>query len=162
MIQSPKVISTVQAFHEDWLGLSALDNMYKEADTYPEYNIDLAEAFRTETQLFITEVFWMQNPTWEQLLSAPEGWINSELSELYDMDPIDSGWHRVAHDENIRPGVPPKEPSLAAQANAASSSPVKRGAFILRQLLCQDLEPPRMSTWISHQQVSKTRQSEID
>ena len=76
MIQSQKVISTVQAYHEDWLGLSALDNMYKEADTYPEYNIDLAEAFRTETQLFITEVFWMQNPTWEQLLSAPEGWIN--------------------------------------------------------------------------------------
>ena len=35
------------------------------------------------------------------------------------MDPIDSGWHRVAHDENIRPGILTKGAFLAAQANAA-------------------------------------------
>ena len=146
LVQDTRFLETLTGFHEDWLNLYQLDGAHRDETLYPTFSEDLIEAMRTETDLFITEVLWSGQVNYEDLFFSDMTWVNSELSVIYDIPDPGPGWHRVQLDES-RPGILTRSAFLSAHAYTGSSAPIKRGHFVLSEMLCQELSvPPDVNT----------------
>jgi hypothetical protein len=141
LLGDPRTSRAVVAFHEDWLRLGRLDGMVRDATAYPEFESAWIDDLRTETRLFTTEVLWSGDARFATLMSSRTTWVNPTVAALYGIDAPGAGWSRVTLDAQ-RPGVLTRAAFLSAHAYSASSSPVRRGAWVLEQLLCEELSPP--------------------
>jgi hypothetical protein len=141
LLGSPDVIEVIARFHRDWLHLDGLDRIAKDPERYPDWNAELVEALRTEVDLFTTEVVWSGDARFETLMTDTRSWVTPELAALYGVAAPGPGFRRVDLGPE-RPGVLTRSAFLAAHAYSATSSPVRRGAFVLEQLLCESLSPP--------------------
>lgn len=143
LVAGPQAVRAVAAFHEDWLDVHRLDGAQRFVELYPEYSVATYESIRTELDLFVSEVVWGGEATFASLLLDEHSWIDEELARIYGVAAPEDGWERVAFDPAERPGVLTRAAFLASHANAASSSPVARGAFVLQEMLCEELVPPQ-------------------
>lgn len=148
LAQDPRFLKTLTAFHEDWLNLYQLDGADRDETMYPQFSENLVEAMRIETDLFVTEVLWSGEVKYEDLFFSDMTWVNSDLAQLYNLPDPGPGWHRIQLDET-RPGILTRSAFLAAHAYTGSSAPIKRGHFILKEMLCEELSvPPDVNTVI--------------
>ena len=141
LLNSPAVIEVIARFHREWLHLDGLDRIVKDPERYPAWNAELVEALRTEVDLFTTEVVWSGDARFETLMTDTHTWLTPELAEIYGVEAPGPGFRRVDLGPQ-RPGVLTRAAFLAAHAYSATSSPVRRGAYVLEQLLCESLSPP--------------------
>lgn len=142
LVATPEAADVVAAFHQDWLDLYLLDGLLKDEALYPEWGDDLVLDLRTELDLFTTEVVWYGDGRLDTLLYSETSWINTELAAIYGVPDPGEGWHRVQLDPETRPGALTRGAFLAGHAYAATSSPVRRGAWMVEEMLCEDLVPP--------------------
>jgi hypothetical protein len=142
LVGSARTVPVVVRFHEDWLHLYRLATVPKDPALYPLWDADLEQGMRDEQALFVGEVVWMGGGRLDDLLTDPAGWVDPTLAGLFGLPAGGAGWRRVEHDGAQRGGVLTRPAFLAAHSYAASSSPVRRGAWVLEELLCQDLSPP--------------------
>ena len=142
LVSHPRSTGVVAGFHQDWLHLDQLDDMLKDTARYPGWTDALVADMHTETDLFTTEVVWMGDATFDALMFSNATWVTPELATIYGVDVDGSGWQRVALDGDVRPGVLGRVGFLSAHSYAAASAPVRRGAWVLEELLCEQLQPP--------------------
>ena len=142
LVASPRATGVVARFHQDWLHLHPLRDQLKDTEAWPMFNDTLVEAMFTETDLYTTEVVWMGDATFDRLLFDTTSWVTPELADIYGVSTEVSDWSRVALPEETRPGVLSRTAFLTAHSYAAASAPVRRGAWVLENLLCEDLVPP--------------------
>ena len=142
LVADPRATAVVARFHQDWLHLHPLRDQLKDTEAFPGFDDDLVEDMFTETDLFTTEVVWMGDATFDQLMFDTTTWVTPELADLYGVAGEPDGWSRVALPEAERPGVLSRSAFLTAHAYAAASSPVRRGTWVIENLLCEDLVPP--------------------
>ncbi len=140
-LDAPGVSEMVARFHRDWLHLDQLDRVAKDPVRFPTWASDLMERARTETDLFTTEVVWNGDARFRTLLQDTHAWVDPELAAIYGVPTNGPGFQRVDLGPG-RPGVLTRSAFMAAHAYAATSSPVRRGAFVLKQMLCESLSPP--------------------
>ena len=141
LAQDPRFLDTLHAFHEDWLNLYQLQDAAREAEMYPSFSEDLLASMRTETELFLGEVIWGGAASFADLLTSQTTWVDSRLAALYEIDDPGPGWHRVSLSAE-RPGILTRSAFLTAHAYTGSSAPIKRGSFVLKELLCEELSVP--------------------
>ncbi len=142
LVASPRATGMVARFHQDWLHLHPLRDQTKDPTRYPDFDAALVDDMFAETDLFTTEVVWMGAATWDQLMFDTTAWVTPELGDIYGVATDGPGWSRVALPTETRPGVLSRTAFLTAHSYAASSAPVRRGAWVLENLLCEDLVPP--------------------
>lgn len=144
MVDDPRAVDTVLQFHRDWLQLWRLAEAVKDAERYPEFSEALVADMQTELDLFVSEVVWAADGSVASLLWSPVSWTTPALEDLYGVSPerAGDGWVRTTLDASTRPGVLSRAGWLTGFAYTASSSPVKRGVFVLEELLCETLEAP--------------------
>jgi hypothetical protein len=143
LVSDPRVVRAVISFHQDWLNTWRLDNASRDATLYPTFDDETIDAMRTELDLFVSEVVWSGDARFETLLFSEWTWVNAELAAIYGLPDPGEGWSRAQLDPSLRPGALTRLAFLTGHGYAASSSPVKRGAFVLEELLCQELAPPQ-------------------
>jgi len=141
LAKDPRALEMMASFHADWLNLFQLDTTQRDPEKYPQFDEDLLAAMRKETSLFVNEVVWSGQATWEDLMYSRATWVNSDLAAVYGLEDPGPGWHRVLLDEN-RPGILTRSAFLTAHGYTGSSAPVKRGYFIISELLCEELSVP--------------------
>jgi hypothetical protein len=141
LLDRPGVSEVVARFHRDWLHLGLLDQVAKDPARHPDWNQSLVEQARTEVDLFTTEVFWQGDARFSTLLRDTRSWLTPALGAVYGIPVAGPGYSRVDLGPD-RPGVLTRVAFLAAHAYASTSSPVRRGAFVLKQMLCESLSPP--------------------
>ena len=141
MIQDPRALDTIVAFHEDWLDLYLLEQVDRNTTLYPLYYEGLLSAMKTETRLFLSEIFWYGTANWDDLFFEQSSHLNQELAVLYGIEDVWSDWTRVNVPEN-RAGLFQKSAFLTAHSYFAASSPVKRGHFVLSEMLCMQSPIP--------------------
>lgn len=144
LLDDPRILDTVAGFHEDWMKLYQLDTISKDSERYPAYGPEMRQSMRDEMRLFTTQTVWTEGPTFKTLLYSPITWTDPALDGLYGTTSArqGSGWERRELSGDQRPGFLSRAAFLTAHAYAASSSPVRRGAFVLKQLRCEELSPP--------------------
>ena len=141
LVQAPAATRALLAFHEDWLHLSRLDGATRDPARYPGFSEEVFASARTETALFLTEVVWGGDARFSTLLQSRSSWQDATLAAVHGTADPGPGWHRLTLDA-ARPGVLTRTAFLAAHAYSGSSAPVRRGAWVLEELLCAELNPP--------------------
>lgn len=141
MIKDNKSASFLQNFSEQWLTLRKLDLVSPDPSLFPAFDAELRESMIRESVLFFTAIA-REDRSILQLLDANFTFVNEPLAKLYGIEGITGdAFVRVKAPAN-RGGVLTMASLLALNSNATRTSPVKRGKFILEEILNAPPPPP--------------------
>ncbi|MBH25603.1 MAG: hypothetical protein CMH57_14360 [Myxococcales bacterium] len=141
MLADPRSRALVENFAGQWLYTRAMEDVQPDYNVFPEFDDELREAMRLETELFFEEFLYTDRSV-EEMLTARFSYINDRLARHYGMDarPGD-GFERVEL-TGPRHGLLGQGSVLTVTSYPTRTSPVKRGKWILTQLLCTEPEAP--------------------
>ncbi len=143
MLSDPKAQALVDNFAGQWLRIRSLDDHVPDYASFPEWDGALRDAMGQEAKLFFGE-FLRGNASMDELLLTDFAFLNDRLAEHYGL-PFDLGTQleRVDLDANDpRFGLLTLGSLLTVTSTPIRTSPVKRGVWILEQLLCSEPPPP--------------------
>ena len=165
LIATDAAKETVRDFHHQWLVMDNYANkLAKDAAKYPTVTPDLAPVLAQETEKFIAEVTFTQGKGWKSLLTAPFTFVNSTTAPLYGVSgSFGSTLTRVDLDPAKRAGLFTQLGFLATHAYSNQSSPIHRGAFIQRNVLCTRIpDPPPMVPELPPLMATQTTRQQVD
>jgi hypothetical protein len=145
LLENPNARDTFRSFHEQWVEVTALATLEKNADTYPEFGADLRTALQDEFRAFVDYVMLEGDARLETLLTADFTFASAPLYDLYGLDAPDGATAdtltRVTLPAGQRAGLFTLASVMAVHSHPDQTSPVIRGYIISDKLLC-DLPPP--------------------
>jgi len=124
----------------EWLEVDTLMRTAKDPAQFPTYDTTKHHML-AETRAFVDEVMVYAGGSFETLLAGGFTAIDPTMAEYYGLTAQSVG-PRVSLKNQGRIGVLQHASFLAAHAHPDSSSPVKRGDFVLRKVLCVVLPRP--------------------
>jgi hypothetical protein len=144
LMSDAKFVRAIDSFHAQWLGIQDSGAVTKDPVVFPDFTPELAAAAITETREFIRHLFQDGDGKLQTLLSAPFSYVNPGLAKLYGVayPGTGTGFVRVDLPAGQRAGVLTQPSVLAAHAHANQTSPVRRGIFVLTNILCNHIPPP--------------------
>ena len=130
-------------FAEQWLYLRNLESMTPDLRLFPDFDDNLRQAFRQETELHF-ETMWREDRSVLDLIKADYTFLNERLAKHYGIPNVyGSRFRRVALDKNSERGGLLRQGSiLTVTSYATRTSPVIRGHWILGNLLGTPPPPP--------------------
>lgn len=142
LLQTPASRDFVRNFAGQWLQLRNLDRIAIDTERFPEWNIELREAMKLESFLLFEAVLREDHDV-RALLDADFTFLNQELAEHYGIKEVQGPEHRrVTLASGQRAGLLGHASVLTVTSNPARTSPVKRGKWILENLLGAAPPPP--------------------
>lgn len=144
LLGSPRARDTLGTFAVEWLGAESVGDVEKNAALFPDDSPALRASMREETKRFFTHVVFDGSHRTNELFTASYTFVDGRLAKLYGMQaPEDpSAFERREYPDRARAGVMGHASVLATTAHSDQTSPIRRGLFVRRNLLCQDLPPP--------------------
>jgi hypothetical protein len=142
MLADERAVSLTQNFAAQWLQLRDLRNVVPDPDLFPEFDENLREAFRQETELFVRSQM-RDDRSIAELLSADYTFLNERLARHYRIrDVYGSRFRRVAVPPVERGGLLGHGSLLTITSYPNRTSPVLRGKWLLENVLGVPPPPP--------------------
>ncbi|HET9272215.1 MAG TPA: DUF1592 domain-containing protein, partial [Vicinamibacterales bacterium] len=142
MVSDPKASALVSNFAGQWLQLRNLQRVAPDPMKYPDFDDDLRQAFRRETELLVESIV-REDRSLLDLLRADYTYVNERLARHYGIAGISgSQFRRVPVVDDARRGLLGHGSILAVTSHPNRTSPVKRGKWVLEQLLGSPPPPP--------------------
>lgn len=145
MLEDPKSRRFVDAFLDYWLELRLIAGTAPDTELYPDYQLDdlLVESMIEETQQFFRHLIAEDLPA-VNLVDSKFAMLNERLATHYGVDGVEGvDLHPVAlPEESVRGGLLTQASVLKVTANGTTTSPVKRGAWIMDRVLGMPPPPP--------------------
>ena len=145
LLADPRSRDTVADFHSQWLQLSryASNFLTKNPAVYPSFPSTIGPTLQAEATAFVSSVVFDDKGSFEALLTAPYTFVNSDTAKLYGLTGnYTSAMQKVQLDPKQRSGYLTQIGFLASHAYQDGDSPIHRGVFVQRQLLCTNIPPP--------------------
>ena len=133
-----------QDFPDQWLDLRDFDLTSPDKQLYPEFQPDLEDAMRREPREFFKYAVHNRLPV-SHMLSTSINIVSQRLAEHYGVPGVEgTRFRRVDVDQilNARGGFLTMAAVCKVTANGSTTSPVKRGAWVMRKILGQPPQPP--------------------
>ena len=135
MIADPKGVFA-PTFATMWLGTSAVTTQTFDPTVFPEFTPALASSMGAEVTDFFND-FVQNNGPVTQLLTAKFSYIDQNLATLYGIAaPTGTGLTRTTLSTPERAGLLTTAAVLSVTSQPTRTSIVRRGAWVLSQLLC--------------------------
>jgi hypothetical protein len=135
MLTDPKAESLVTNFASEWLFLRNLQSVNPASEDFPNFDENLRQAFRKETEMFVGSVF-REDRNVTDLLTANYTFVNERLARHYGIPNIyGSQFRRVAVTDDARRGLLGQGSILTVTSYPTRTSPVLRGKWILENIL---------------------------
>ena len=142
MLAHPQSRALVDNFAGQWLYLRNLKHIVPDPATFPDFDDNLREAFRRETELLFESVIREDRSVLE-LLNADYTFVNDRLATHYGMPNIGgSHFRKVAVSDENRRGLLGHGSMLTVTSYTTRTSPVQRGKWVLENLLGMPPPPP--------------------
>ncbi|HEY5375457.1 MAG TPA: DUF1592 domain-containing protein [Polyangiaceae bacterium] len=143
MLADPKAQALVDNFAGQWLFTRLVDDATPDPTLFPAFDASLRSAFKAETQMLFHEFAFNGLPA-DQLLTAPFTFVNDRLAKFYGLPAVGSDqMMRVDLTNNTeRRGLLSQGGLLLVNSHPDRTSPVRRGKYVLSELLCTDIPPP--------------------
>ena len=143
MLADPKADALVTNFAGQWLYLRNLDAVRPNTRLFPDFDDNLRQAFRRETELLVNHIKDQDRSVLE-LLMADYTFLNERLAKHYGIPNVyGSRFRRVELDpETHRGGLLGHGSILTVTSYATRTSPVLRGKWILENILGTPPPPP--------------------
>jgi hypothetical protein len=135
LLKDPRSESLVQNFVTQWLNLRLLDGIAPDPQVFPNFDSELKAAMRRETELFASEII-REDRSVLDFLGGRFTFVNERLAQHYGIPGIEgSEFQRVNFSDNRRTGVLTQASILTLTSNPGRTSPVKRGKWMLENIL---------------------------
>ncbi|HET9358458.1 MAG TPA: DUF1592 domain-containing protein [Vicinamibacterales bacterium] len=142
MIADPRADALMSAFTGQWLQLRNLDKVTPDVLLFPDFDDNVRQALRRETELFFGSIV-RENRSALDLLQADYTFVNERLARHYGIGGVyGSRFRRVPVADPNRRGLLGHGSILAMTAVATRTSPVLRGKYIISNLLNTPPLPP--------------------
>lgn len=135
MLRDPRARALVDNFAGQWLQTRNVSAAAPDVKTFPEWGPGLAAAMERETEMLFEHILQEDRPVTD-LLGADYTFVNERLARLYDIPGVEG-------DAFVKVKVPAARPGgilghgsfLTLTSNPTRTSPVKRGKFVLENIL---------------------------
>ena len=142
MLADPRAKSLASNFAGQWLYLRNLDSFTPDLRLFPDFDDNLRQALREETELFFANVLREDRSVLE-MLKADYTFLNERLAKHYGIPNVyGSRFRLVSTAENGRGGLLRQASVLTVTSYANRTSPVLRGKFVLENLIGTPPPPP--------------------
>ena len=159
MLADPKASELGSNFGTQWLQIQRLMTAAPDLEQFPYFTGSLRLAMRKETALFVESIF-REDRSILDLIDADYTFLNSPLANHYGImdtqgnwrgkkDPVPGGerikgrsFYRVKLQGTSRGGILSHASVLTVTSNPTRTSPVKRGRWVLEQILGTPPPPP--------------------
>jgi hypothetical protein len=143
MLKDPKARALPENFGGQWLELRTLNVVAPNKDRFPEFTPALRSAMKCETE----ELFWhliQQNRPVTELLSADYTFLNETLARFYGVPGVQGEDFRMVKLDPAtnRRGILTHASMLTLTSDSIRTSPVKRGKWLLENILGITAPPP--------------------
>lgn len=143
MIQDPRAWAFIEQYSEQWLELDRLQRVVINKSMYPGFDSHVADAMRLETIHFFGEVLRGDLSIF-QFLDSDFTFVNETLANHYGMVVVRGpAFRKVKLDESLhRGGLLTQASILTGNSDGRDSHPIKRGMWLLKNLLDETPPPP--------------------
>ena len=143
MLKDKRSNALVTNFASQWLYLRNLDSITPDLRLFPDFDDNLRQAFRTETELFFSSIKDEDRSVLD-LLKADYTFLNERLARHYGVPHVyGSRFRRVQLSPGSHRGGLLRQGSiLTVTSYATRTSPVIRGHWILKNLMSSEPPPP--------------------
>ncbi len=143
MLADPRSRSLVSNFAGQWLHLRNLDSITPDLRLFPDFDDNLRQSFRRETELLFEGVV-REDRSVLDLLKSDHTFLNERLARHYGIPHVyGSHFRRVElGDDSMRGGLLRQGSVLTVTSYATRTSPVIRGKWILENFLGTPPPPP--------------------
>jgi hypothetical protein len=141
MLSDSKAAALTENFVGQWLTLRRLALVVPDPRTFPDFPEGLLDSAVTESERFVAALI-ADNAPLEALLTADFTFVDSDLGEHYGLPGTFADFARVSTSDTPRVGILGQLSFLAQTSHPSHTSPTKRGAWVLEQLLCSPPDPP--------------------
>jgi len=142
MLADRKAQALVENFAGQWLEIRRLEEVAPDENRFPAFDKELRRAMRTETEMYFAHVMRKDRSVFD-LLDARYTFLNERLARHYGIDGVQGGeFRRVELQDGRRGGVLTQASVLTITSLPTRTSPVRRGKWILEQILGDEPPPP--------------------
>lgn len=142
LIASPLSRALFDGFGSQWLGLDSLATMAFDPGKFPQMTSDLRSAMYEEARLYFESIL-RGNRSLVTFVDGDYTYLNSSLASLYGLEKkvTGSALREVKLADANRGGILSMPGILAATSFSTRTSAVKRGVWVLEQVLGQRVPP---------------------
>ncbi len=159
MLADPKATELARNFGSQWLQIQRIATVTPDRERFPVFGRRLRAAMLGETELFLESIF-REDRSVLDLLDADYTFLNKELANHYGITDTRGNWmgqkktvpggeaikgkafQRVTLQGASRGGILTHASVLTVTSNLTRTSPVKRGRWVLEQILGSPPPPP--------------------
>ena len=142
MLRDPRSHALAENFASQWLQTRKLNEFTPDPDLFPDFDEPLRAAMLKETELFFGSI-QDEDRSILDLLGAGYTFVNERLARHYGIPGVQGEtFRRVSLAGSARGGVLTHASVLAVTSNPTRTSPVKRGKWILENVLGAPPSPP--------------------
>ncbi len=143
MLADPKSASIVGNMGGQWFGLYKMAAVSPSATQFPTFDAALATAMTQETTLFLNDFFFNSGLSFLDALDAPWTYANARLAQHYGLSGVTgTDFQKVSLAGANRAGLLGQASILTTTSLPTRTSPVKRGYWVLSNVLCTPPPPP--------------------
>ncbi len=142
MLRDARSNALITNFAGQWLYLRNLEGASPDPDAFPDFDDNLREAFRRETELFV-ESQLREDRSVTDLLTSNYTFVNERLARHYEIPKVyGNQFRRVTLPDETRRGLLGHGSILTVTSYANRTSPTLRGKWVLENLLGAPPPPP--------------------
>lgn len=143
LVMHDRARALFDGFGAQWLGVGELDRQTFDMEMFPEMNASMRRAMTDEARLFFESIV-QENKSVVQFVDSDYTFLNESLAKLYGLDQSVEGSHmrRVTLKNRNRGGILSMSATLATTSFPNRTSPVRRGVWVLEQVLGERVPPP--------------------
>ncbi len=141
MLADSRSKAIVENFASQWLQLRSLAIVNPDRKRYPQFQQELRGDMRRETEMLFDSII-REDRSILEFLSADYTFVNERLAGLYGIEGVTGDeFRRVSVNPEQRGGLLGQASILTVTSNPTRTSPVKRGKWILENLLASPPPP---------------------
>lgn len=142
MLADPRAEALGSRFAGQWLRLQDLEKVHPDSYWFPDYDQQLADAMRRETEHFFTNLVRDDRSIFD-LYTADYSFMNERLAKHYGIEGVrGEAFRRVDYPDERRRGVLGHGSVLTLTSHADRTSPVLRGKWVMEVLMGTPPPPP--------------------
>jgi hypothetical protein len=142
MLSDPRAKALTTNFAGQWLHLRNIKAADPDSRLFPDFDDNLREDFRHETEMFLESQLKDNRPL-EELLTANYTFVNERLAKFYGISGVyGTHFRRVTITDPNRRGLLGEASILTVTSYANRTSPVLRGKYVLDVILGAPPPPP--------------------
>jgi hypothetical protein len=143
MLGDAKAAALVSNMGGQWFGLYKISSLAPDRTLFPSFDATLAAAMAQETTMFLGDFFSSTSLSFLDMLDAPWTYVNARLAQHYGLAGVSgTALQKVSLAGSRRVGLLTQASMLATTSFPTRTSPVRRGNWVLANLLCSSPPPP--------------------